>query len=168
MQKKEYAVDDSLVFDSRDYGGLIKSPVGNGFSDKFVLLSILGQINFLIYGVDKWIKEDIPAKLRFAYLLYFYLLKVIPQINIKLNTHFTLEEKWCDGGFRNAMAHYKLGVVLRKEDIFYEDIMFGLTCHFFNEGYTVVKESIYSMLEELAIQIGCYLNLQKGFISTKL
>ena len=35
---KEYQVDDSLKFDVRDYGGFVKSPVGNDFSDRFDIL----------------------------------------------------------------------------------------------------------------------------------
>lgn len=164
---KEYATDDSLIFDVRDYGGFVKSPVGNIFSDKFVLLSILCQINYLIYGIDKWIKEEVPAKLRFAYLLYYSLLRVIPQINNKINTHFILDDKWDNDNFRNAMAHYKLGVALKEKDLIYDDIMFGLTDHILGEGYTVVKESIYSQLEKLAIQIGSYLKLKKELVSSR-
>lgn len=164
---KEYATDDSLIFDVRDYGGFVKSPVGNIFSDKFVLLSILCQINYLIYGIDKWIKEEVPAKLRFAYLLYYSLLRVIPQINNKINTHFILDEKWDNDNFRNAMAHYKLGVALKEKDLIYDDIMFGLTDHILGEGYNVVKESIYSQLEKLAIQIGSYLKLKKELVSSR-
>ena len=164
---KEYATDDSLIFDVRDYGGFVKSPVGNIFSDKFVLLSILCQINYLIYGIDKWIKEEVPAKLKFAYLLYYSLLRVIPQINNKINTHFILDKKWDNDNFRNAMAHYKLGVALKEKDLIYDDIMFGLTDHILGEGYTVVKESIYSQLEKLAIQIGSYLKLKKELVSSR-
>lgn len=164
---KEYATDDSLIFDVRDYGGFVKSPAGNIFSDKFVLLSILCQINYLIYGIDKWIKEEVPAKLRFAYLLYYSLLRVIPQINNKISTHFILDKKWDNDNFRNAMAHYKLGVALKEKDLIYDDIMFGLTDHILGEGYTVVKESIYSQLEKLAIQIGSYLKLKKELVSSR-
>jgi hypothetical protein len=165
---KEYATDDALLFDVRDYGGFIKSPVGNKFSDRFVLFSILCQINYLIYGIDKWIKEEIPAKLRFAYLLYYSLLRVIPQINNRINTHFILDDKWNNDKFRNAMAHYKLGVVLKEKDLIHDDIMFGLTDYILGEQYIVVKESIYNELEKLAIQIGSYLKLKKGLVTPNL
>lgn len=36
-----------MIFDIKDYGGFQKLPVGNDFSDKFALFSILSQINFL-------------------------------------------------------------------------------------------------------------------------
>lgn len=164
---KEYATDDALLFDVRDYGGFVNSPVGNKFSDKFVLLSILCQINYLIYGIDKWIKEEVPAKLRFAYLLYYSLLRVISQINNGINTHFILDDKWNNDKFRNAMAHYKLGVALKEKDLIYDDIMYGLTDHILGEEYTVVKESIYLQLEKLAIQIGSYLKLKKELVSSR-
>lgn len=71
---KEYPVDTSIKYDVRDYGGFVKSPVGNTFSDKFVLFSILCQINFIICCVDSWVREEVSTKMRFAYLLYYSLL----------------------------------------------------------------------------------------------
>lgn len=162
---KEYIVDDTLKFDDKDYGGFIKSPVGNKFSDRFVLFSILCQINFLLYCIEQWLKEESSVKLRFAYLLYYSLLNVIPQINKKLGTHFILNEHWKNDKFRNAMAHYKMGVVLKEKDLIKNDIMFGLTNHILGEEYFHVKESIYKELKRLAIQIGSYLKLKKSLIS---
>ena len=46
----DFQVNNELQFGVQDYGGFIKSPVGNVYSDKFVLMSILCQINFLLYG----------------------------------------------------------------------------------------------------------------------
>lgn len=67
----DFQVNNELQFGVQDYGGFIKSPVGNVYSDKFVLMSILCQINFLLYGIEKWINNEIPTKLRFGYLLYY-------------------------------------------------------------------------------------------------
>lgn len=164
---KEYQVNDTLKFDVRDYGGFVKSPVGNDFSDRFVLFSIVCQINFLIFGIDRWIKEEMPAKLRFAYLMYYSLLNVVPQINNKLGTCFILDTQWKNDTFRNAMAHYKLGVALKNKDLINDDIMFGLTEHILGTEYKVVKESIYAQLEKLAIQIGTHLGLKKGLVVPK-
>ena len=47
----DFQVNNELQFGVQDYGGFIKSPVGNVYSDKFVLMSILCQINFLLYGI---------------------------------------------------------------------------------------------------------------------
>ena len=47
-----YRINNSIKYDVCDYGGFVKSPVGNQFSDKFVL-----------YCVERWILEEIPAKM---------------------------------------------------------------------------------------------------------
>ena len=135
----EYTVNDSIKFDTKDYGGFQKSPIGNKFSDKFVLFSILCQINFLIYGVERWIKEETPTKLRFMYLLYYSLLELLPQINQKLNTAFKMDCSWESRDFRNSMAHYKLGVALKKEELVLDDLLFGLTIKYFGVSYVDVK-----------------------------
>ena len=90
----EYTVNNDFKLDVQDYGGFVKSPVGNRFSDKFVLVSIICQINFLLYGVEQWIKEEIPTKLRFGYILYFYLINVVEQINTKLGITLKIDTKW--------------------------------------------------------------------------
>jgi hypothetical protein len=56
-----------MTFMTSDYGGFIKSPVGNKFSDKFVLFSILCQINFVLVCVNDYIIEECTTKLRFMY-----------------------------------------------------------------------------------------------------
>ena len=136
---KEYRVDSNIKFDMNNYGGFIKSPVGNKFSDKFVLFSILCQINFIVYCVDRWIVEEISTKMRLAYLLYYSLIHVIPQINEKIGIKLNISDKWKSSKFRNAMAHYKLGIDLKKEELIYDDILFGLTRHSIN----ISSESLY-------------------------
>lgn len=157
---KEYKTDDSMVFDIQDYGGFKKSPVGNPFSDSFVLLSIMCQLNFIIYCIDGWIKEETSTKLRFAYLLYYSLLSIIPQINSKLKTSFDLDSAWKSKAFRNNMAHYKLGVSLKDEDIIKDDIMYGLTQKFFDANYITTKEAIMNELKNLSTQIEVYLGIR--------
>lgn len=158
---EEYKVDSSIKFDTRDYGGFQKSPVANKYSDKFVLFSVLGQINFLIYCVENWIKDEIPTKLRFAYLLYYSLVEFIPQVNQKLNTNFQIDSSWKSREFRNAMAHYKLGVALKKEELLLDDLMCGLTIKYFGVPYMETKKRILSELEELVGQLNNYLDLKK-------
>ena len=150
--------------DVQDYGGFVKSPVGNRFSDKFVLVSIICQINFLLYGVEQWIKEEIPTKLRFGYILYFYLINVVEQINTKLGITLKIDTKWKSDRFRNAMAHYKLGIVLKEDELINSDVMFGLTRKLLGEDYLIVKKSIYKELKGLAKQIGEYLELPKRMV----
>ncbi|WP_306756871.1 hypothetical protein [Agathobacter rectalis] len=160
----EYHVNTDFKFDVQDYGGFIKSPVGNVYSDRFVLLSILSQINFLLYCVDQWIKDEIPTKLRLGYLLYFSLLNVNEQINTKLGITFKIDTSWKSDRFRNAMAHYKLGIVLKENELISGDAMFGLTRKLFGEDYLIVKKSIYKELKGLAKQIGEYLELPQRMV----
>lgn len=164
---KEYSIDTSIKYDVCDYGGFVKSPVGNAFSDKFVLFSILCQINFIICCVDSWIREEISTKMRFAYLLYYSLLHIITQINMKLNTNLVINSKWESWQFRNAMAHYKLGIALKEEELLSEDKLFGLTQKYFKSDYLTVKKDIMQEMENLACQIGDYLQLKDTVIRVK-
>lgn len=161
---REYTVDTSIKYNVRDYGGFVKSPVGNVFSDKFVLFSILCQINFIVCCIDSWVREEISTKMRFAYLLYYSLLHIIPQINLKLKANFFIDTKWESWQFRNAMAHYKLGVALKKDELFFEDKLFGLTQKYFKSDYLTVKNGIMQELESLVCQIGDYLQLKDAVI----
>ena len=160
----DFQINDKLKFRYVDYGGIIKSPVGNEYSDKFVLMSILCQINFLVYGIGKWIKNETPTKLRFGYLLYFSLINVIEQINEKLGITLKIDSRWKSDKFRNCMAHYKLGIELSQGDLIYNDLMFGLTEKMFGENYYIVKSSIYRELEALSKQIGKYLELPQKMV----
>lgn len=160
----DFQINNELQFGVQDYGGFIKSPVGNVYSDKFVLMSILCQINFLLYGIEKWINNEIPTKLRFGYLLYYSLINVIEQINEKLGSALKIDSRWKSDRFRNSMAHYKLGIVLKESDLIISDAMFGLTEKIFGEDYYTVKKSIYKELEGLAKQIGEYLDLPQRMV----
>ena len=160
----DFQVNNELQFGVQDYGGFIKSPVGNVYSDKFVLMSILCQINFLLYGIEKWINNEIPTKLRFGYLLYYSLISVIEQINQKLGIALKINSKWKSDRFRNSMAHYKLGIVLKESNLIISDAMFGLTEKIFGEDYYTIKKSIYKELEKLAKQIGAYLDLPQRMV----
>lgn len=63
------------------------------------------------------------------------------------------------------MAHCKLGIVLKEDDLLQYDTMLGLTDYILNEKYSTVKDLIYSELEKLAIQIGDYLKLKKKLVT---
>lgn len=152
-------IDNSIVFDCKDYGGFVKSPVGNNFSDKFVLLSILCTVNFIIYGIDKYIIPDITTKLRHAYIQYYYLLEQIPQINKRLNTQFYMNSQWLNHQFRNCMAHYGIGVVLSQQEAIETDLFGGLTHKIFGEEWITIKDSIINELKNLSEQISDYLGI---------
>ena len=57
------------------------------------------------------------------------------------------------------MAHYKLGIALKENEIIYGDKMFGLTQKYFESDFLTVKNRIMQELENVAVQIGKYLNL---------
>lgn len=156
---KEYPIDENIKFEMCDFGGFRKSPLGNDFNDKFVLFSILCQINFILYCVDKYIVPEIPVKLRFSYLLYYYLLRIIPEVNERMKSDFLLCNNWDSQLFRNAMAHYKLGVSLKDNDIDENDMMYGLTHKIWGLGYEKIKINIILQLTNLANQIERYLEM---------
>ena len=154
-----YEINANLHFHYRDYGGFMKSPVGNEFSYHFVLLSILCQVNFILYAVDQYIVPEIPTKLRFAYILYYYLCDILPQINVAHGTSFTLNRAYYSQEFRNAMAHYKIGVYLKAHEIVLNDPMFGMTQKAFGFDFCQAKTMIYRELMFLSMQIEKYLGL---------
>jgi len=157
--KKEYCVDKNMNFTFKDYGGFVKSPFGNRFSDKFVLFSIVCQINFIMICIEKYIKEECTTKLRFEYLQYYYLTNVLGEINETLNTDFTIDQQWKSDLFRNSMAHYKIGVALKPSEIKYDDLMFGLTQKYFRQDYLSLKKKILTNLQSVSDQIEEYLRI---------
>lgn len=152
-----YAVNDNLHFHYKDYGGFIKSPIGNKFSYRFVLFSILCQLNFMLYAVEQFVIPAIPTKLRFAYILYYYLCDIMPQINARHGTSFTLNKDYYSQEFRNAMAHYKFGVYLRKHELQPNDPMYGMTQKAFGVDFYETKRRIEEELRNLAEQLEKYL-----------
>ena len=118
----------------------------------------------MLYGIEKWINNEIHTKLRFGYLLYYSLISVIEQINQKLGIALKINSKWKSDRFRNSMAHYKLGIVLKESNLIISDAMFGLTEKIFGEDYYTIKKSIYKELEKLAKQIGAYLDLPQRMV----
>ena len=57
------------------------------------------------------------------------------------------------------MAHYKLGVLLKEDEIIEKDIMYGLTQKCFGADYYTVKNYIITELNELSVQIRNTLNI---------
>ena len=64
-----------------------------------------------------------------------------------------MSDKYNSDIFRNAMAHYKLGVSLKENDIIDTDPLFGLTQKLFGEDYHTVKNNIISELNKAGKQI---------------
>lgn len=57
------------------------------------------------------------------------------------------------------MAHYKLGILLKENEIKENDMMYGLTNKVWGSGYEEVKNEIILVLANLANQIEEYLEL---------
>jgi len=123
---QSYGVNNSLTFRSKDYHFFSKCPSGIKDYDKFLLFSILCSVNFVRVFINQYFVDEFPAKLRFAYLKYYYLTTLIPQINQKLATNFTINLQYKNDKFRNCMAHYGLGAVLKEDDIIEDDMLYGL------------------------------------------
>lgn len=157
---KSYNISKNIVYDNIEYGGFIKSPVGNKFNKKFVLFCLMCQVNFITECINKTITDEVSTKLRFGYLLYYYICNAINDINNKCKTKFVINNKYYSTEFRNAMAHYKLGVSLSETDLIYDDFLFGLTNKIFSKPYLEIKNFIYQELENLSKQIQKYLNIK--------
>lgn len=156
---KEYLTDSSMLFKCADYGGFVKSPVGNKFSDKFVLFSLLCQIQFVLVCIDEFITEECTTKLRFLYLQYYYSVSAVKEYNRKTGAGIRIDSGWVSDKFRNAMAHYKIGIALKKDEIIWGDPLFGLTQKFLNTDYFTLKNAIKVALKSTSQQIRKYLNL---------
>ena len=154
-----YKVNTNISFNCADYGGFVKSPVGNAFSDKFVLFSLLCQINYIVKCINEYIIDETTTKLRFSYILYYYVLRILPEINTELSTQFDIDNKWNSDALRNAMAHYKIGLALKESELIPSDPLFGLTQKYLNCDYNSLKNGIMQELMSLATQLQLFLKL---------
>ena len=157
---KEYPTDSSMLFKYVDYGGFVKSPMGYAFSDKFVLFSLLCQIQFVLVCIDEFITEECTSKLRFLYLQYYYSVSAVQEYNSKTGAGIRIDSRWVSDKFRNAMAHYKIGVALKTDEIVFNDPLFGLTQKYLKCDYFTVKSAIKTNLKSVAQQIKNQLSLK--------
>ena len=74
-------------------------------------------------------------------------------------TSFSLNRSFYSQEFRNAMAHYKIGVYLKAHEIVPEDPMYGMTQKAFGCDFYQVKNDIISEMKKLAVQLESYLRL---------
>ena len=97
--------------------------------------------------------------MRFLYLQYYYSVSAVKEYNRKTGAGIRIDSGWVSDKFRNAMAHYKIGVALKNHDIIWEDPLFGLTQKFLNTDYFALKNNIKAALKSTSQQIRKYLNL---------
>ncbi len=137
-----------------DYNFFAKCPIGkNPDTNRFCLFSILCTVNYLIYFLDRIFIQETPTKLRWAYLQYYYLIDLLAQINMILDTKYKIDDSLKCRLFRNCMAHYGLQPSLKNFNINNHDIMGGITDHFFGKNYFEVKQFIYCELKSLSCQL---------------
>lgn len=159
--KTEYLLNNKTEFHTIDYGGYRKPPMIKTFEEWFVLFSLLCQINFILKCIDEFILEETTIKLRFAYILYYYIVGMLPKINTKLSTNFMIDSTWYNDEFRNCMAHYKLGKALTETEMVFDDPFYGLTQKYLGTDYYTVKQAVMRALASLAEQIEHYLRIEK-------
>lgn len=153
-------VDTTMQFKTQDYCGFVSSPIGHReYHISFLLFSVMCSINFLILGVDQYIVDETPTKLRFAYIQYFYLVNLIREINNALNCNFTLDTRWHNVDMRNCSAHYGLGSVLKQSEVDDTDAFGGLTDKLFHSKWQILNKSIFEELWRLSEQLRVFLKI---------
>ena len=111
------------------------------------------SINYVIEFIDNYFIEEIPQKLKYAYIQYYYLCDFIKELNIKNNINLNLNTQLYDRNFRNCLAHYGLGQYMKEDDIIIDDPLKGLTNKAFKMNYFDTKKILYEILKKLVIQI---------------
>ncbi|WP_036613324.1 hypothetical protein [Oribacterium sp. P6A1] len=145
----------------KDYGGFVKIPFGNDFSIKQVLFACLCNINFVLHGIEEIIIEEFSTKLRMEYLCYYYMENILGQIHDEYNIDFSMSDQYISQEFRNSLAHYKLGVALKMDELVLSDPIKGLAQKYFQTDYDTVKKFVLSELSNTADKIEVYLGLRK-------
>ncbi|WP_091236872.1 hypothetical protein [Anaerobium acetethylicum] len=156
-QVQSLCADDVQAYRTKDYHFPAHTPIKHKSKEAFALFSVLCSINYVLYLVDKIIKEEMPTKIRIAYLEYYYLTKIISEINQIFGTYFMLSKEWVSAPVRNCMAHYGLGQLITESELDNTDLMFGITKKYFGLDYYEMKEKLYSELKALSVQIEDYL-----------
>ncbi|MEA4913344.1 MAG: hypothetical protein VB061_02115 [Christensenella sp.] len=145
--------DDKQEVEYKDYHFYNNSPLKMNNDVGFILFSILCSVNFAIVFIDNYFLDEIPQKLKFAYLQYYYLCDFIDDLNMHNGTCFYLSKSLYNRDFRNCLAHYGLGQYLNDSEIIPYDHLKGLTFKAFGKDYYETKEVLYTMLKNLSTQI---------------
>ncbi len=148
-----YKYNDNLDVRYEDYHFYKYSPLRKKDNLGILLFSILCSINYVIEFIDNYFIEEIPQKLKYAYIQYYYLCDFIKELNIKNNINLNLNTQLYDRNFRNCLAHYGLGQYMKEADIIIDDPLKGLTNKAFKMNYFDTKKILYEILKKLVIQI---------------
>lgn len=156
MQKNNsniYKYNKNLTTKSIDINFFNSKMFFDNSIDNFCCFSVLCAINFIVYFIENLFEEEIPQKLKYSYLLYFYLCRFVKNINNEIGSNYIIDDTLCNQNFRNCIAHYGLGQVMKDDDIISGDLLGGLTNKIFNMNYYEVKDFIYQELKKLGKQI---------------
>ena len=148
-----YRYNDNLSVCYKDYHLYKLSPLKMNNDTGFLLFSILCTINYVIEFIEKYFVDEIPQKLKYAYLQYYYLCNFVKDMNSRIGSNYQLDNCLYDRRFRNCLAHYGLGQYITEREIDDSDILKGLTMKAFGKDYMTVKGELYAMLKSLANQI---------------
>lgn len=144
----------SIRLETDDYNFYKRTPLNKDDALGLVLFSIVCLINYIIIFLNEVFIEEIPQKLKYAYLLYYYLCDFIEDMNDNTGLNIFIDRKHYCRDFRNCLSHYGLGQYMKKKDIRNDDLLKGLTQKAFKEDYYKTKECIYKYLNNLVNQIG--------------
>lgn len=148
-----YRYDDSNNVKYKDYHFFKNCPLKMKTNLGFILFSVVCNINYATIFVDTYFIEDIPQKFKFAYLQYYYLCDFVKSLNDANKTQFYIDDSLKSADFRNCLAHYGLGQMMKERDIVEDDILKGLTNKVFDMDYRLTKKLIYKILGALCTQI---------------
>lgn len=156
IRENMYKLDTKLKFINKDYGFFNRSSFSQKYNQKFIFFNLICNINFILYGLNKLIIEDVPIKLRATYLLYYYLCSINSEINDYFNTSFNIDDRYSDSKVRNALAHYGLYQALG-DDIIEDDLFGGLTNKYFNLNWINLLKELNNILLDYRDKILFYL-----------
>ena len=121
--------------------------------DGLILFSILCVINYVIEFINVFFVDEIPQKLKYAYIIYYYLCVFLHDLNEKSNLNIMIDKSLYNPKFRNCLAHYGLGQFINESELINNDLLKGLTQKAFNLDYEETKKKIYSILRDVVSQI---------------
>lgn len=147
-----YMYNNNIKVHFKDYH-FFKMSIKRKNKQGFILFSIICSINYVTVFIENYFIDEIPQKLKFAYLLYYYLCDFINEFNAYNNTNFTIDTTFKNRDFRNCLAHYGLGNFIKEKEIIGNDILKGLTNKAFNLDYLTTKKEIFNRLNELESEI---------------
>lgn len=154
--KNPKTIDKNIKFIDKYYGFVRRCNFSLDYNENFILFNLICNINFILYGLNQLIIENVPIKLRATYLLYYYLCSINSEINDYFNTSFNIDDRYSDSKVRNALAHYGLYQALG-DDIIEDDLFGGLTNKYFNLNWIELLKELNVILLDYRDQILFYL-----------